>query len=86
MSWWWIIYSLTPRDPFTGAWQRVADDGARRVAHLGRNLAVAGALQRMFDLGWDRGHACGDVSVSADEWLRAKREAWIPNTDGKAAP
>ncbi len=45
-------------------------------SHLGRNLAVAGALCRSFGMG----------AFVVDLWYRTGGEVWSPNTDGKPAP
>lgn len=56
-----------------------------RVATFGRNLAIAGALTRSYDLGWDRGQAEGNVGRSAREWREDVDGQWSPNVNGKAA-
>lgn len=62
------------------------DRAWRDLATLGRNLAIAGALNRSYDLGWERGHAEGDTAVSTTEWRRRIAAEWAPNVAGRTAP
>lgn len=79
MDWYNILLSGLPGELGEATWQRVAVVGARRIANLGRNLAVGGALCQAFDLGHDHGWVWGVDGHGG-------REMWIHNTDGKAAP
>lgn len=54
----------------------------RAVICLGRNLAIAGALEAAYDLGWERG--C--VRASADATMEDLAASWISNTAGRPAP
>jgi len=55
----------------------------RSMENLGRNLAVAGALSRSFELGCDAERDEAEAMYS-QYWYRT--EIWYPNIDGEPAP
>ena len=101
---WWNGYHDGQRDVLTWLSGELPDDvplapiaagleAAYAMVCLGRNLAIAGALSKAFDLGWSRGYeegfdGTGDVwtGYSAHEHRERIAREWIANTDGKAAP
>lgn len=89
--------------PTCRPWERASRfrDRMRELSKLGinlrclaHNLAVAGAMERAFNLGWNRGYEEGNMYgegehdipyIPSEHEKRYKRE-WIANIAGKAAP
>ena len=80
IDWFTVTLSLLPDDPWATAPRIIAHLSVARVQTLGRNLAVAGALERARQRGFHRGLWLAGVASAVET------EPWTPNTDGKAAP